>query len=264
MKARHLLVRTCLVAALASTRSAQASCECVLVTEAAEFGAHCYQTCGSEDTSSSGIDWRRLTECHVRALKFAAKLWDRLQRDPVLRRVAHRTPLSFGRVYGWSGTLTLDDWQAPSALPTATVDSLLRVFREIDRDSSATLFTVQLGLFRVRSRAESLWRQLDDLRPSDDGGDPDLRDTTLTVDWRLSTCVDTARPNLFIWPTAAAPGPWRVYFGLFIDRGDAERMASRLRRVHRLSVVVQAVPLSRDLVQAAISQWHLRGMTDTD
>jgi len=31
-----------------------------------------------------------------------------------------------------------------------------------------------------------------------------------------------------------------------------------------MSTVIQALPFSRDLLQAAISQWHVRGMTDTD
>jgi hypothetical protein len=253
-----------MVAIMLFARTAHTSCECILITEAAEFSVHCYQTCGYADTGYSETDWRGVTDCHARALRFASNLLERLQHDPVLRRIARRTPLNFGRVYGWSDTLGLDDWQPPSGLPSETADSLLQVFREIDRDSSAILFTVQLGLFGKRSRAEALLQQLDDLRPSIDEGDPDLRDSTLTVDWRLSTCAYTVRPNLFICPTATESGPWRACYGLFIDRADATRIASRLRRSYKLSVVVQPLPFSRDLVQAAISQWHARGMTDTE
>jgi len=108
------------------------------------------------------------------------------------------------------------------------------------------------------------WRRLDDLRPSVDEGDPDQRDPALTRDWRLSTCAYTARPNLFILPAKAGPDPWRVCYGLFLDRGDAARAAYRLRRARRMSTVIQTLPFSRDLLQAAISQWHVRGMTDTD
>lgn len=264
MKARYLLALVLLVAATPFPRFARASCECVLVTEAEEFGAHCYQTCGYEDTTYSVNSWRRVTECHARTLRFASNLWERLQHDPILRGMARRAPLSFAPVYGWNDTLGLHEWQAPRGLPRATVDSLLRVFREIDRDSSATLFTVQLGSFRERARAEALWRRLDELRPSGPGGDPEQPDTTMAVDWHLWTCSYMARPNLFVWPTVTKTGPWRVSYGLFIDRGDATRTANRLRRVHNLSVVVQAVPLSRELVQAAIDQWHLKDRSDAD
>jgi len=262
MKGPQLLASMGLAAYLALSRSAEASCECVLVVEGADFRARCYQTCGYEDTSYSEVAWRGVTECHARALRFAANLWKRLQHDPAFRSLAGRTPLIFEPVYGWSDTLGRHDWQAPPGLRPATVDSLLGVFREIDRARSATVFTVRLGLFVERSRAEARWRDLHDLRPPNEN--PDYRDPAFTVDWRLSTCAYTARPNLFVLPDGAGAGPWRVCYGLFLDRGDAARAAYRLRRARRMSTVIQALPFSRDLLQAAVSQWHVRGMTDTD
>lgn len=263
-KAPFLVACLWLAASFSSPGPVRASCECVLVIESAEFSAHCYQTCSDQDSPDPGNVWRRVTECHSRALRFAANLRERLEHDAGLRRFARQSPLTFGRVYGWSDTLGLDDWQVPSGLASSTVDSLLGVFREIDQDTSATLFVVQLGVFKKRPLAESLWRQLDDLRPSDFEGDSDVRDSTSAVDWRLSTCSYTARPNLFIWPTSPTSGPWRVYYGLFVDRGDAERMARRLRGVHKLGAVVHSVRVDTDLLQSAISQWHLKGMSDTN
>jgi hypothetical protein len=265
MTRQQLAAGAAMLACLAWSGAATASCECVMLVEGEDFGVHCYQTCGYTDTSYTEIDWTHVSICHVRALRFGVNLWKRLQNDSGLRGLARRSRLEFGRTYGWSDTLGREDWKAPSDLRPETVDSLLMVFREIDRDTLSTLFTVQLGVFRKRPSAVGLYRRLDDLRPAEyDEGDPDLREPKLTVDWRHSTCVYTVRPNLFVLPADAASGPWRVHFGLFVDRGDAQRAVRRLRRDHRVSGVVRALPLHQELVQAAVRQWRQRGMTDSD
>ena len=235
-----------------------------MTVETNDFAVHCYQTCGYTDTSYSQVDWTHLRDCHTRALRFSANLWKRLRVDAGLQTLARHSRLDI-ETSGWSDTLRRDDVNAVPGVSPQLGDSLLRVFREIDRDTGAVLYTVQLGVFRDRRKADALYRHLDDLRPSlDDDRDPDLRDSTLTVDWWLETCVDTARPNLFVMPDDMKSGPWRVSFGLFIDRGDAERAARSLRRGHGVVGVVRTLPLTRDLVQAAVGQWRVRGMTDSD
>lgn len=252
-----------ILSCLAWAGVAAASCDCVMIVESEEFRVHCYETCGRADTSDTEIDWMRLSACHLRAMRFAIQLSERLRHDPGLRAMALRSRLDFGRVYGWGDTLGREDWNAPADLKPATMDSLLAVFREIDFDTSAILYTVQLGAFGERRRALELLRRLDDLRPAEYGErDPGLRDTTLRVDWRQSTCVDVVRPDLFIIPVGSGSGPWRVGFGLFIDRRDAERTAQRLQRDQGVSGALRALPFGRELVEAAVGQWRHRGITD--
>lgn len=250
--------------AFAGTLPASASCECDLAVESTELAIYSHETCGHMDTTYTTVDWRNLTDRQIHALMFGTRLAKQLREDSGLRDLARRFRLTFGWTHVWSDTLGPGDWDAPRALSATTMDSLLRVFRRIDRDGEAVLHTVRLGAFRQRRNAEALTRRLDDLRmPLDGEEDADLRDTTRTVDWWHSTCVNTARPELFIAPPDSS-GFWTVDYGLFIDAGDAQRAAERLRREHRVQPFVRALPFDPEVVRAAIRQWSVRGMVNSE
>ncbi|TMQ67233.1 MAG: hypothetical protein E6K79_00375 [Candidatus Eisenbacteria bacterium] len=213
--------------------SANSSCETEIDTKSRYLSFMAYETHPIAETNdSTGLRnleveltkmWSRL----ARGLATAVNCQRRVESDSLLSKVLSLSPISLMSQSG-RPIQAVSDIDSHEAAPS---DSLLSLFRDLDRDSSAELFTVLLGSFARKPAAESFMVGL--------GYSPDREiersearmDTTMVMDIVYSDCSrEFDRAKLFILPRElTADGKAWVLSGLFYSHADAQRSLGRHR-----------------------------------
>ena len=228
----------------ATVAPAWGSCECDAIVEAQGFSFYQHETCSDEGDGDMHPE-------NARAVVLGIQLWRSIPSHPGLASALRRGGVNLIRI--GRGPFTDGAATTKQHLPAGLLDSLSTFFASLDRESTVVLFAVQLGAFRSASGATRLRVDLDRLWPAEDGDDPDERDSALTVDWRLSSCVEARRPRLYALP----PGPdslHRVCWGLFVERGDALRAARWIERIEGVRGTVSALEATPTMIGTVLRQ----------
>ncbi len=211
---------------------AEASCENMLEARSRELRFQywdVYPTGGAEES----VMWRGF----ARGLATAVSCQRRIEADPALKALLRRSPIwlmmsADHRIRPQSS----EDRRAP--VPS---DSVLSLFRGVDSESVAVMFSIQLASFRTRTaaaRGVARFPALERLRGRIEW------DGTAMLDLNHGDCSvgDGDRPSLFILPPGGGRGRgWGLFSGLYMSRSDAER---GLRTIpHRQRVTARVVPL---------------------
>jgi len=215
--------------------SALPSCETEIDTKSRYLSFVAYETHPIAETNdSTGLRsleieltkmWTRL----ARGLATAVNCQRRVESDSLLSKVLADAPMSLMSQSGHP-IQAVSDIDPHEAAPS---DSVLSLFRGMDRDSSAELFTVLLGSFARKSAAESFMVGLG-YSPDREYEDSEAEmDTTMIMDIVYSDCSrEFDRAKFFILPRELTTnGKVWVLSGLFYSRTDAQRSLAR----HRLS-----------------------------
>ena len=189
-----------------------------------------------------------------------ARLYERLARGLAVAAHIHHTlqPKPANTKQARSGEV-LRLWEAPTrglrryvpdgGTPTARPDTLVDRLRQGAIDSTAVLYTVQIGSFVEKTNARARVRLLQDLiQPQAPW------DSTRIVEWRNSACGNgSRRPDLFVLaPDEAAGVGYKVMHGLFIDRRDANQALTKVRVQFALPATVIPVRVTGRVLHAAI------------
>ena len=189
-----------------------------------------------------------------------ARLYERLARGLAVAAHIHHTlqPKPANTKQARSGEV-LRLWEAPTrdlrryvpdgSTPTARPDTLVDRLRQGATDSTAVLYTVQIGSFVEESNARARVGLLEGLiQPHAPW------DSTRIVEWRNSACGNgSRRPDLFVLAPDEAMGPgYKVLHGLFIDRRDANEALAKVRAQFALPATVIPVRLTGHVLHAAL------------
>ena len=181
----------------------------------------------------------------ARGLAVAAQIYRCLQADQeVARAVADET----------GGELLTLKQSAGHHYPTAPFerDPLVDLLKPCVRESTTTLYSVQIGSFLERPNAVTRFHKLAALAATPH---ETSWDSTRIVDWWNWSCCGDSCADLFILPPDGANGPgFKVLHGLFIDRGDAIVECNRVREKFRFGAVVVPVRVTGPILRTALSR----------
>jgi len=234
---------------------ASSSCEAEIDTKSRYLSFIAYETRPIAETNdSTGLKnmeveltkmWARL----ARGLATAANCQRRIESDSLLSKVLAGAPISLMSQFGRS-IQPVSDTDPHEVAPS---DSVLSLFRGMDRDSSAELFTVLLGSFARKPAAESFMVELG-YSPDREDEDSDAEmDTTMVMDIAYSDCSrEFDRARLFILPRElTANGKVWVLSGLFYSRADAQRSLGRHRLPGRRKAQVVQLRFTAPILRSA-------------
>jgi hypothetical protein len=220
-----------LVAVCAAAGPAFASCECDIVGHCKWFSIAWQDTCPTESTNElektlNDVQRRQLLDRMAHGIAFTSQAWQLVQNNPDLRAKLKRAPIALVH----SGSRQVDAQGAMS-------DSVLNRFRQADRYSVATLYTVRLGSYGSKVAAQNALAQWEKTAVATAAGD-----SLLSVTWYYKSCVSAAAPGVFILPPAmTASGQFDLCFRLLVEKKDADRIAKLLEP--RLMTHTEAIPV---------------------